>query len=70
MAETTVDALRDILKSLLEEAEDEDVSFKLRTALQLLVVMEDRQELARSAIDQADLDPAVRESLRKLGYID
>lgn len=69
MAETTIDALRDILQSLLEETENDDISFKLRTALQLLVVIEDQHQMAQRAVDEADLDPEIRESLRKLGYM-
>jgi hypothetical protein len=59
-----------MLESVLKEATDPEITFKLRTALQLLVLIEEQQAGARSALAAADLDAELRENLRDLGYLD
>jgi hypothetical protein len=67
MSETTLDTIRTVLESLLEEADDSEVRYKLRTALQLLEVH--RNDLTH--IDEvADSDEELTERLRELGYLD
>ena len=70
MTETITDALRGLLEGLLDETDEEEVHFKLRTALQLLFVVEERFEGAREALGEADLDEDLRTDLRALGYLD
>ena len=70
MAETVVDTTRALLDGVLAETDDAEVHFKLRTALQLLDVVEVQHEAAREALAHADLDEAIRADLRELGYLD
>ncbi|WP_152042370.1 hypothetical protein [Salinigranum salinum] len=70
MSKAHISTVRRMLESVLEEATDPEITFKLRTALQLLVLIEEQQAGARSALAKADLDAELRENLRDLGYLD
>ena len=50
--------------------DDPNLSFKLRTARQLLVVYDERLRKHREALDETDLEEETLENLRQLGYID
>jgi regulator of RNase E activity RraB len=67
MNEDTLDTTRRILESLLEETDDPEVHYRLRTALQLLVAHEDDlaslEEICRG-------DDELDERLRELGYVE
>lgn len=70
MSETTTDTIRAILHSAVEEVDDSELGFKLRSALQLLDAIEEQYEGAREALEDAELEDDVRENLRELGYLD
>jgi hypothetical protein len=70
MSETPLGTVETLLESAVQETENPDISFKLRQALQLLVIVEDRHVTAREQLDSADLDEDVRANLRELGYLD
>jgi ABC-type lipoprotein release transport system permease subunit len=70
MSETTTDTIRAILHSVVEEVDDSELGFKLRSALQLLDVIEEQYEGARETLEDAELEDDVRENLRELGYLD
>lgn len=66
MANETLDTVRNLLTALLDETDDSEVHFKLRTALQLLDAHQnDLDHLAAAADD----DDELRERLGELGYI-
>lgn len=67
---TTFETIEELLKSTQDEIDDPDLTFKLRTARQLVLVLQERQEAGRQALENADLDPSVREDLRNLGYME
>ena len=69
MTETGIDALRRMLESVLEETDDAEVDYKLRTALQLLVFVEERQDEALSVIE-AEAEDDLVDRLRSLGYLE
>ncbi|MGM0605242.1 MAG: hypothetical protein ACQETB_06180 [Halobacteriota archaeon] len=67
MSNETIETIRGLLEAALAETDDTDVSFKLRTALQLLDAQEnDVKQLQEVADDDADL----RQRLIDLGYLD
>lgn len=67
MSNRTLDTIETLLESLLEETDDADIHYKLRTALQLLDVH--RADL--TDLDEvADEDTELQERLRNLGYVD
>jgi hypothetical protein len=70
MAGTTIGTIEALLESAIDETDDSEISFKLRSALQLLYVLEERHVAAREAIDEAEIEDEVQENLRELGYID
>lgn len=70
MSKTTVETTRRLLDSALEDVDDPDVSFKIRSALQLLVLIEERTDEAKKTLEEADIDEKTRESLHELGYLD
>ncbi|MFB6149311.1 MAG: hypothetical protein ABEJ48_06565 [Halobacteriales archaeon] len=69
MAETTLSTIRTILENVVEETHDPEIKFKLRSALQLLTVIEEQQAGARETLMSADLTEEVRENLDELGYL-
>lgn len=70
MAASPTETIRALLETVLEELDDPDSQFRLRTALQLLTVIEEQSETARDALAEADLDPPVRDRLEELSYLD
>ena len=70
MGETTIGTIETLLETAIEETGDSDVSFKIRSALQLLMVVEEQHVAARDALEEAEIDDEVREDLRHLGYLD
>ncbi|MFW6448021.1 MAG: hypothetical protein ACOC0X_00610 [Halobacteriota archaeon] len=64
---TTIDAL---LEGVQQTVEDDDAAFRLRTARQLLVVLEEQVDAGRAALEDVDLDDDTRDRLRALGYLD
>ena len=68
----TTDTLKTI-EALLEEVqgdiENPDARYKLRTARQLLSVLEQRDVDLTVAINEAVSDDELRERLRNLGYL-
>ncbi|AZH26949.1 hypothetical protein [Haloplanus aerogenes] len=69
MTETTIDTVRTLLESSVAETDDPEVHFKLRTALQLLAVIDRQQEVASEALENAEIEAKTRENLRELGYL-
>ena len=66
MGDETLDTIGALLESLLDETDDADASYKLRTALQLLELHRDNINRLR---DAAETDGNLRERLRELGYL-
>jgi len=69
MTETTISTIRTLLESSVAETDEPEVHFKLRTALQLLAVIDQQQEMASKALENAEIEADVRENLRELGYL-
>jgi hypothetical protein len=70
VTETTIDTIRTLLENAVAESDDSEVHFKLRTALQLLAVIDREHDAASKALANAEIEPDVREDLRELGYVD
>ncbi|AAV44802.1 hypothetical protein BDK61_4102 [Haloarcula quadrata] len=68
MAETTLATMDELLEGALNDVDDPEVRYKLRSARQLLQVVQQRQDIIDEAIDTAIEDEAVLENLRDLGY--
>lgn len=68
MAETTLATMDELLEGALDDVDDPEVRYKLRSARQLLQVVQQRQDIIDEAIDTAIEDEAVLQNLRDLGY--
>lgn len=69
MSETPIETTQTMLESLVEETDDSEVHFKLRTALQLLDIAEEQYDAGRRALAEVELDQDTRENLEELGYL-
>ncbi|MFA1611561.1 hypothetical protein [Halobellus rubicundus] len=69
MPKATTDTIATLLESAIEETDDSEVHYKLRTALQLLDVVERRQESAIDLLTDEEFDGELRERLEELGYL-
>jgi hypothetical protein len=69
MADTPVGTIETLLESVLEETSDENVHFKLRTALQLLSVIQKREQMTEELLEETEMDGEVRQRLQDLGYL-
>lgn len=70
MTDTTIDTIGTLLENAVSKTDDPEVRFKLRTALQLLAVIDREHDVASAALENAEIEPDVRENLRELGYVD
>jgi len=70
MAETTLETIDQLLDGVFADVADPDVRYKLRSARQLLQVVQQRHETLDEAIDDAVSDEQILRNLRDLGYID
>ena len=66
----TVDTIRALLNGAIDETEDSETHFKLRSALQLLAVVEERDDRLRRDLGNVELPEETTERLRELGYLD
>ena len=67
---TTFDTVHQLLATVQDTVTDEDAAFRLRTARQLLYVVEERHSMGKRALLDADIDDDTLENLRSLGYLD
>ncbi|KOX94156.1 hypothetical protein [Haloarcula rubripromontorii] len=68
MAETTLATIDELLEGTLDDVDDPEARYKLRSARQLLQVVQQRQDIIDEAIDTAIEDEEVLQNLRDLGY--
>jgi len=70
MAKTTLATIDELLEGAFEDVDDPEVRYKLRSARQLLQVVQERQDIIDEAIDTAVEDDEILNNLRDLGYTD
>jgi len=63
-------SIDEMLESIQDEVTNDELLFKLRTARQSLVVLEERYAAGQNAIARSDIDQDTLDSLRELGYIE
>jgi hypothetical protein len=66
----TVDTIRALLDGAIDETDDPETHFKLRSALQLLAVVEERDERLQRDLRDVELPEGTASRLRELGYLD
>jgi hypothetical protein len=70
MAETTLGTIDELLEGAFDDVDDPDVRYKLRSARQLVQVLQQRQDSLDEAVHDAIDDKEIMSNLRDLGYID
>jgi hypothetical protein len=70
MRSTTTERAAELIEGVLRETEDDELRFKLRTALQLLELIQEQHEAADRALADSDLGDQTRENLQELGYLE
>lgn len=70
MPASTIDTIENLLESVLAMTDDSEVHFKVRTALSLLAVIKEREDIAQELLAEADIDEEVRNDLVELGYLE
>jgi hypothetical protein len=70
MAENTLETIDELLAGTMGDVDDPNVKYKLRSARQLLQVVQQRHDDLDEAIDGAVEDEDILSNLRDLGYID
>jgi len=69
MSDTPAGTIETLLEGVLEETSDANVHFKLRTALQLLSVIQEREQMTEDLLEESEIDGEVRQRLQELGYL-
>jgi hypothetical protein len=70
MAETTLATIDELLAGAMDEVDDAEAGFKIRSARQLLAVVQQRHDELDEAIDDAVDDGELVANLRDLGYVE
>jgi hypothetical protein len=69
MTTDTLKTIEALLEGVQEDVESPDARYKLRTARQLLSVLEQKNVDLTVALNEAVSDDELRERLRELGYL-
>ena len=70
MAPTTIGRVIELTGSVLEDTDNSVYKFKLRTAIQLLEIIDERHNAASDVLADCDLDEQVQANLQELGYLE
>ena len=70
MTQETSETIRTLLESVIERTDDEEVHYKIRTALQLLDVVRVRNEQVSETLSAVELDEDLENRLAELGYLE
>ncbi|MFC6875317.1 hypothetical protein [Halobellus marinus] len=70
MGETTYETIDTLVESVQEDVADPDLVFKLRTARQLLLLLQEREDAGRQVLDEVEIGADTRERLERLGYLE
>jgi uncharacterized Ntn-hydrolase superfamily protein len=70
MKQPIAEKIDTMLANVQDEVDDSELSFKLRTARQLLMVYDEQLREHREALAEDDIDEEALENLRELGYLD
>jgi hypothetical protein len=70
MTQETSETIRTLLESVIERTDDEEIHYKIRTALQLLDVVRVRNEQVSETLSAVELDEDLENRLAELGYLE
>ena len=70
MGTTAIERVIELTESVLEDTDNDEYKFRLRTAIQLLEIIEDRHNEASDVLADCDLDEQIQANLKDLGYLE
>lgn len=70
MDKGVIDTIDELLQGAVDDIDDPETTYKIRSAQQLLNVIEQRHDDVNLLIDDAIADEEVINDLRNLGYLD
>ena len=70
MAGTTLDTIDELLAGAMDDVDDSEVAYGIRSARQLLAVVRKRHDDLDEAIEEAVDDRELTGTLRDLGYLE
>jgi hypothetical protein len=70
MNTTTIERTIELTGNVLEDTDNSEHKFKLRTAIQLLEIIKGRHDAASDVLADCELDKQVQENLKELGYLE
>ena len=70
MTDTAVGRVIELTGSVLQYTDNDECKFKLRTAIQLLEILQRRHDGANAVLADSALDDQVRANLQELGYLE
>ena len=68
MQSTALETMAALIERAIDDTTDPEVHYTLRTARQLVDVVEHQQADLAASLEQATLDAETRERLKELGY--
>ena len=69
MSKTTIQTIKRMLETSIEDTEDPEIRFKLEQALQLVTSVEEQHVETHETLEDAEIETNVRENLKALGYL-
>jgi hypothetical protein len=70
MTTTTIGRVIELTETVLQDTDNDEYKFKLRTAIQLLEIIQERHDAASDVLADCDLDEQVQANLQELGYLE
>ncbi len=70
IVESTFETIENLLDGALEEVDNPEVRYKLRSVQQLLRAVQQRHEDLDEALDETVTDETILSNLRDLGYLE
>ena len=70
MSESTLNTIEELLRGIQDDIDDPETSYKLRSARQLVGVLQKRQQDLDDALDETIPDEDVLDNLAELGYLE
>ncbi|WP_340102257.1 hypothetical protein [Salinibaculum salinum] len=70
MENTAIRRAIELTEGVLEDTDNDEYKFKLRTAIQLLEIIEERHDVTSDVLADCNLDEQVQANLQELGYLE
>lgn len=69
METTAIERAIELTGGVLEDTDNDEFNFRLRTAIQLLQIIEEQHSTASDILKDCNLDEQTQENVEELGYL-